>query len=118
MSEKIIPSGDNVVVEIVEQEKTAGGIYIPEKQRNTQRDAIIGLVVAVGGGRTTEYGAMLKPEHKEGDYVLLARGAGVEVELTAEGRGSKAKKLRIIRDCELLGSVDKSRIIQLGLVTS
>jgi len=118
MSEKILPSGDNVVIEIVEQEKTAGGIYIPEKQRNTQRDAIIGKVLAIGPGRTTEYGVLLKPDSKVGDYVLLARGAGTEVELAAEGRGAKSKKLRVIRDCELLGTVEESRIIQLGLVTT
>lgn len=117
MSEKIIPNGDNVVLEILEQEKTAGGIYIPEKQRNNQRDAIIAKVLAVGAGRVTEYGATVKPACEPGDYVLLARGAGVEVELAAEGRGAKAKKLRIIRDCELLGTVEESRIISLGLVT-
>lgn len=116
MSEKIIPNGDNVVLEILEQEKTKGGLYIPEKQRNNQRDAIIGKVLSVGAGRVTEYGATVKPAAKAGDYVLLARGAGVEIELTLEGRGAKAKKLRIIRDCELLGTVEESRIVLMGLV--
>lgn len=117
MSEKIKALGDNVVLEIIEQEKTAGGLYIPEKQRNNQRDAIIGKVIDAGPGRVSEYGSKMEAGVSVGDYVLLARGAGVEVELAAEGRGAKAKKLRIIRGVELLGTVEESRIIQLGLVT-
>lgn len=117
MSEKINPHGDNVVLEIVDQQKTAGGLYIPEKARTNQRDAIVGRVLAVGPGRISEFGAKLEVQCKTGDYVLLPRGAGVEIELAAEGRGSNARKLRIIRDCELLGVVEESRIIQLGLVT-
>jgi len=116
--EKIIPTGDNVLLEIVDQTKTAGGLYIPEKARGNQRDAIIGRVLAVGSGRTSEYGATMKPESTVGDFVLLARGAGVEVELAADrAAGAAAKKLRIIRDCELLGRIEKSHIISLGLVT-
>jgi chaperonin GroES len=115
MSEKIKPTGDNVLLEIVEQEKTAGGLYIPQKATSNQRDAILAKVLDIGPGRTSEYGARIMPEAKVGDYVLLARGAGVEVELAAEGRGKDKKKLRIIRDCELLGNVEQSRIIQMGI---
>lgn len=117
MSEKITPSGDNVVLEILEQEKTKSGIIIPEKQRSNQRDAILAKVIAVGPGRFTEYGATVKPAAQVGDYVLLARGAGVEIELAVEDRGTTRRKMRIIRDCELLGTVEESRIISLGLVT-
>jgi co-chaperonin GroES (HSP10) len=117
MNEKIHPTGDNVVLEIVEQEKTKAGLIIPDKQRNNQRDAIIGKVLAVGDGRVTEYGVKIGAGVVVGDYVLLSRGAGVEVELAAEGRGAKARKLRIIRGVELLGTIEESRIIQLGLAT-
>jgi co-chaperonin GroES (HSP10) len=119
VSNKILPTGDNVLLELVDQTKTAGGLIIPEKARGNQRDAIIGKVLAVGTGRTSDYGARMVPESKVGDYVLLARGAGVEVELAADRTAGEAgKKLRIIRDCELLGRVEESRIIALGLVTS
>lgn len=114
MSDKIIPNGDYVVVELLEQKKTPGGIVIPEKQKGSQRDAIAGKVIAVGKGRATEFGAMLVPAAKEGDYVLLARGAGTELELEALGNTAK-KKLRILRDQELLGFVEESRIILMGL---
>jgi chaperonin GroES len=113
MSEKIKPFGDNVVVEIVNQEKTAGGIIIPDKAKSNQRDAIVGKVIGVGPGRLTEQGTMIKPQAKEGDYVLLSRGAGVEIELGT--RTKDARRVRIMRDVELLGSIEESRIIQLGL---
>ena len=112
MSEKIITYGDNVVVELLDQQKM-GSLFIPDKAKNNQRDAIIGKVLAVGAGRMTEYGALVKAAAKEGDYVLLARGAGVEVEL--DMRGKDHKRVRILRDVEILGAVEESRIIQLGL---
>ncbi len=117
MSEKIIPTGDNVVLEILEQQKTKAGLYIPDKARTNQRDAIIGKVLAVGAGRVTEYGTMVPAGVNVGDYVLLPRSAGTEIELAAEERTAAAKKLRIIRGVELLGVVEESRIISLGLAT-
>jgi chaperonin GroES len=116
MSEKIIPTGDNVVVQLVERQKTKGGIIIPDKARTNQRDAIIGKVLAIGPGRVTEYGVKVDAGVNVGDYVLIARGAGVEIELAAEARDSE-RKIRILRGVEILGTVEESRIIQLGLVT-
>lgn len=118
MSEKIKPHGDYVVVEILSADKTKGGIIIPDKAKGNQRDAIIGQVLAVGKGRLSEGGATIVPEAQVGDYVLLARGAGTEIELDVSGRGKDAKRIRILRDQELLGSVEESRIIQLGLAPS
>ena len=115
MSEKIKPFGDNVVIEIVNQEKSAGGIIIPDKAKTNQRDAIIGKVLAVGEGRTTEYGAKILTEAEVGDYVLIARSAGVEIEL--DTRSKDKRRVRILRDVEILGMVEESRIIQLGLAT-
>ena len=114
MSEKIKPFGDNVAVEIVNQEKSAGGIIIPDKAKSNQRDAIICRVIGVGDGRLTEYGTLIKPTAKDGDYVLISRGAGVEIEL--DTRSKDKRRVRILRDVEILGSVEESRIIQLGLV--
>lgn len=114
---KIFPMGDYVLLHMVDQEKTTGGIIIPDKAKSNQRDAQIGKVVEIGPGRVTEYGATIVPASKVGDYVLLARGAGVEVEFAANrAAGKKAAKMRIIRDCELLGRVEESRILALGLV--
>ncbi len=112
MSEKIIPLGDYVIVQLVEQKKTKGGLFIPDKPQTSQRDAIVGKVLAAGPGRVSDYGTTMLAGVKEGDYVLLARGAGTEVALAAENQGGR---LRIIRGGELLGVVEESRIIQLGL---
>ena len=115
MSEKIKPHGDNVVLEILNQERSAGGIIIPDKAKSNQRDAIICKVLAVGGGRWTEYGHHVKPEAQVDAYVLISRGAGVEIEL--DTRGKDKRRVRILRDCEILGTVEESRIIELGLAT-
>lgn len=112
--DKVLAMADNVIVQILEQKKTAGGLYIPEKAKSAQRDAIIGKVISVGPGRTSEYGARITCEAREGDYVLLARGAGVRVELSVES--SDGKELRILRDCELLGRVEESRIVLMGMM--
>jgi chaperonin GroES len=114
VSEKIIPFGDNVAIEIVDQKRSAGGIIIPDKAKSNQRDAIVGKVIGVGAGRTTENGVLIVPVAKVGDYVLLGRGAGTEIEL--DTRSKDSRKVRILRDVELLGAVEESRIVQLGLV--
>lgn len=115
MSENIKPFGDNVAIEIVDREKSTGGIIIPDKAKSNQRDAIIGLVIAVGDGRLTEYGTIVVPKAKKGDYVLISRGAGTEIEL--DTRSKDKRKVRILRDVEILGAVEEKRIIELGLVT-
>lgn len=114
MSEKIKPNGDYVAVEILTQEKTAGGIIVPDKAKSNQRDAIVGKVIAVGTGRVTEYGATIVPKATVGDYVLLARSAGTEIELGTHNKDKR--KVRILRDQELLGFIEESRVILLGLV--
>lgn len=113
MNEKIIPFGDNVVVEIVDQKKSTGGIIIPDKAKSNQRDAIVGKVVGVGAGRMTEYGILIKPVCAIGDYVLLGRGTGTEIELDTRNKDSRT--VRILRDVELPGSVEQARVVQLGL---
>ncbi len=103
---KIEPTGDHVVLQVVEQTRTAGGLYIPEKARSGQRDAIICRVLAVGPGRHTEYGAQVGVDVAVGELVLITRVAGVEVELEYE-----QGKIRILRSQEILGKVTESRII-------
>lgn len=112
MPEKIIPNEDFVLLEMVDLQKTAGGIIIPEKARGNQRDAQLAKVTACGTGRTTEYGARITPSQQVGDHVLIARGAGVEVE-------SEGKKYRLLRCSEVLATVEESRIVMInsGLVT-
>lgn len=73
------PLGPRIVVERMEQEqKTAGGIIIPDtaKEKPTQ-----GKVVAVGPGRVGDDGKVIPLEVKEGDLVLFKKWGGDEVRI-------------------------------------
>lgn len=105
---KIIPLDDYVLIKLVDAgERKVGGIIIPEKARDNQRDARVGKVLAVGPGRTTEYGARIEVTVKPGDFVLIPRSAGTQVE--TEDRSLQ----RILRCVEILGIVEESRIVSL-----
>lgn len=109
MANKIIPLDDNVLIQMLNdnaERVTAGGIVVPPKPKSNQRDAGIGKVLAVGPGRTTEYGTRLEVTVKPGDMVLLPRSAGVEIE-----HEDGIATMRLLRSCELLGVVEESRIV-------
>lgn len=106
--EKISPHGDMVLLEVLKVEKTKGGLYIPSTA-NGQRDAIYCKVMAIGHGRVTEYGVKIDCTVKPGEYVLIPRGGGIKVE-------HEKCELRLLRDCEILCSIEESRIITMGLV--
>jgi len=70
------PLGDKIVVKPkAEEEKTAGGIYVPDtaKKKSTE-----GEVVAVGRGKYAE-GKLVEPEVKVGDVVIYSKYGGTEV---------------------------------------
>lgn len=78
-SAKIQPLGDRVLVEPLEaEEKTAGGIVIPDTAKEKQQK---GKVVAVGKGRVNEEGKVTPLEVKVNDQVLFGRYAGTEVKI-------------------------------------
>ena len=78
---KIQPLGDRVLVEPLEaEEKTAGGILIPDTAKEKQQK---GKVVAVGKGRLDEDGKLTPLEVKVNDQVLFGRYAGTEVKIGA-----------------------------------
>jgi chaperonin GroES len=106
VTEQIIPNGDNVLLQILDQKKTAGGIVIPEKAKHS-RDAVYAKVLAVGPGRVTEYGHKVECDYKVGDFVLLPRVAGVVIE-------HEKMDLRVLRSMEILARVEESRIVMLG----
>jgi chaperonin GroES len=70
------PLGDKVIVKPKpEEEKTAGGIYVPDtaKKKSTE-----GEVIAVGRGKTVD-GKLIAPEVKKGDVVIYSKYGGTEV---------------------------------------
>lgn len=94
---KIRPLHDRIVIKRKsEEERTAGGLYIPEsaKERPTQA-----TVVAVGKGRYREDGQLIPLAVKAGDTVLFGKYAGSEIKIDGE-------ELLIIREEDILGVLD------------
>ena len=76
---KVQPLGDRVLVEPLEaEEKSAGGILIPDTAKEKQQK---GKVVAVGKGRSNEEGKITPLEVKVNDQILFGRYSGTEVKV-------------------------------------
>lgn len=89
----IKPLADRVVVEAVDPvEKTKGGIYVPDTAKEKPQE---GEIMAVGPGKYSDTGELIKPSVKKGDKVLYSKYGGTEV--TVDG-----VEYLIIRENELL----------------
>ncbi|GKG92242.1 10 kDa chaperonin [Desulfovibrionaceae bacterium] len=76
---KLKPLNDRVLVKRLEsEEKTAGGLYIPDTAKEKPSK---GQVVAVGPGKITENGSRVAMAVKKGDEVLFNKYAGTEIKL-------------------------------------
>ena len=79
---KIKPMNDRVLVTRVEEEqKTAGGIIIPDTAKEKPQE---GKVVAVGPGKRDEGGSRIPLEVKAGDRILFGKYAGTEIKIDGE----------------------------------
>ncbi len=95
---KVRPLQDRVLVRRVkEEEKTKGGIIIPD---TAKEKPIEGLVVAVGNGKTLDDGSLRKLDVKEGDRILFGKYSGTEVKIDGEEH-------LILREDDILGVLDK-----------
>jgi len=93
---KIRPLDDRVVVEAIEEEqKTAGGIFLPETAKERPQR---GKVVAVGPGQLADDGERTPLNVSKGDQVLFGKFSGTEVEV--DGR-----ELLIMRESDLLAVI-------------
>jgi len=93
---KFRPLHDRVVVKRIDaEEKTAGGIIIPDtaKEKPSQ-----GEVVAVGPGARDESGKIVQPDVKSGDRVLFGKWSGTEVKLDGE-------ELLIMKESDIMGVI-------------
>ena len=71
-----------MVIQVIEEEqKTKGGLIVPDSAKEKSQR---GKVVAVGSGRTLDSGERVKPEVKAGDVVYFAKYGGTEVSLDNE----------------------------------
>ena len=76
---KLKPLNDSVLVKRLEsEEKTAGGLYIPDTAKEKPSK---GQVVAVGPGKIAENGSRVAMAVKKGDEVLFNKYAGTEIKL-------------------------------------
>ena len=97
MATKIRPLQDRVIVKRVkEEEKTKGGIIIPD---TAKEKPIEGRVVAVGNGKVLENGNTRKPELKAGDRILFGKYSGTEIKIEGEEHV-------ILREEEVLGVLE------------
>ena len=76
---KIKPMNDRVLVlRVQEEQKTAGGIIIPDTAKEKPQE---GKVVSVGPGKMNDDGKRAKPDVKVGDRVLFGKYAGTEIKI-------------------------------------
>ena len=77
------PLGDRVVIKPRKaEEKTKGGIYLPDTA--TKEKPLLGTVVAVGSGKIMDDGSRAAMEVKIDDQVIFSKYAGTEIKLEGE----------------------------------
>ena len=79
---KVRPLHDRLLVKrLEEEEKTKGGIIIPDTAKEKPQE---GKVIAVGGGKVNEDGKTVPMDVKKGDRILFSKYAGTEITLNGE----------------------------------
>jgi chaperonin GroES len=93
------PLHDRIVVKrITAEEKTAGGIIIPDTAKEKPME---GEVVAVGPGARNEQGALVALDVKAGDRVLFGKWSGTEVKIDGQ-------ELLIMKESDIMGIIEQS----------
>ncbi|GBE53275.1 10 kDa chaperonin [bacterium BMS3Bbin14] len=94
---KIRPLNDRILVKrLEEEEKTAGGIIIPDSAKEKPAE---GKVIAVGPGKRNDNGDRVAMDVKEGDRVLFSKYGGTDVKIDGED-------YLIMREDDVLGIVE------------
>jgi len=92
------PLGDRVVVKLVQaEEKTRGGIVLPDTAKEKPQEA---EVVAVGPGKVLDNGNRAEMTLKSGDHILFAKYSGTEVKLDGE-------EFLVISEKDILAVIDR-----------
>jgi chaperonin GroES len=95
---KIRPLQDRVIIKRVEEEeKTKGGIIIPD---SAKEKPIEGEIIAVGDGKVNDKGELVKLTVKVGDRILFGKYSGTEIKINDEEH-------LIMREDEILGIIEK-----------
>jgi chaperonin GroES len=94
---KIRPLQDRVIVKrIAEEEKTKGGIIIPDTAKEKPQE---GKVTAVGKGKLNDDGKLIPLEVKVGDRILFGKYSGSEIKINGEEH-------LIMREEDILGVIE------------
>ena len=94
---KFRPLGDRVVVRRVqEDQKTPGGIIIPDTVQEKPQE---GEVISVGPGALDDNGKRVTPEVKVGDFVLFGKWSGTEVKV-------EGQELLIMKESDIVGILE------------
>ena len=94
------PLHDRVVVRRVkEEEKTKGGIIIPDTAQEKPQE---GEVIAVGPGARDEDGEYIKLDVKAGDRILFGKWSGTEVKIDGE-------ELLIMKESDIMGVIESKK---------
>jgi chaperonin GroES len=97
------PLHDRVLVRRIDaEEKTAGGIIIPDTAKEKPQE---GEVVAAGPGARNETGQLVPLDVKAGDRVLFGKWSGTEVKIEGQDH-------LIMKESDLLGVVDKTNTLK------
>jgi chaperonin GroES len=95
---KIKPLHDRVVVRrIEEEERSPGGVLIPDTAKEKPMQ---GEVLAVGPGGRDESGKRIPPDVREGDKVLFGKWSGTEVKISGE-------ELLIMKESDIMGIIEE-----------
>jgi chaperonin GroES len=94
---KIRPLHDRVIVQrIQEEEKTKGGIIIPDTAKEKPQE---GKVIAVGPGKVLENGTKVNLDVKVGDKILFGKYSGTEIKIEGE-------EFLMMREDDILGVIE------------
>ncbi|WP_283808075.1 MULTISPECIES: co-chaperone GroES [Bradyrhizobium] len=97
------PLHDRVLVRRLDaEEKTAGGIIIPDTAKEKPQQ---GEIVATGPGTRNEQGQLVQLDVKPGDRVLFGKWSGTEVKIDGE-------EFLIMKESDLLGVIDKAGTVK------
>ncbi len=95
---KFRPLHDRVLVESLDsEEKTAGGIIIPDTAKEKPQE---GKVIAVGPGSKSEDGKITPMDVKVGDHILFGKWSGTEVKIDG-------KEYSIMKETDIMGVIGK-----------
>lgn len=99
MTKRIIPLFDRVLIQRVKAaERTASGLFIPEKSQETLNE---GVVIAVGPGSVDTDGKLKPVSVKEGEHVLLPPFGGNTVKVGDQ-------EFTLFKDSDLLAKLEKN----------